>query len=149
MLKNFLGQPVHPMLVHFPIAFLILSTFLLGLHLLDASRGRVNSGFAKIRMGNFDFESFSFFALFGGVAMGTLAILSGLALVEGWKNLPIPHGPLGLALESCYGVLLLMRWILGQSLYERRLRYLYYSLHFVGILLIGLTGFEGGELHHQ
>lgn len=81
--------------------------------------------------------------------MGILSVASGLALVEGWRHVPVPHGFLGLATMVCYFVTLSIRWIFGPSLYSRPLKYLYYGLNLVGVLLILLTGFEGGELHYR
>lgn len=149
LLKTLWGLPAHPVYVHFPIAFFTLASLLVALAAGDGKSRRVNRFLEKFRLGTFDFESLSFFSLILGCGMGGMAILSGLALVEGWKNLPKPHGPLGLAAVGCYLILLVLRWFFGRSLYGRRLRFLYYALNFLGALLVILAGYKGGELHYS
>ena len=148
MLKEFLGQPAHPAYVHFPIAFFIFSSLFLALHRFDGQSQRVNRLLKKIQLGTFNFESFSLLCLLTGFLGGLLAIFSGLALVGGWKEIPIPHAPLGIGSELCYFVALVIRWVFGPSLYAKPVKRLYYALHILGVLLVGITGFEGGELHY-
>jgi len=150
MLKSLFGQPAHPVYVHFPVALFLLSSALLLLRAVDGQKHRLNRIFKKIGLGGFDFETFSLLSLVLGVIGGVVAIASGLALVGGWENLPFPHGPLGLATVSCYGILLVLRWVFGTSLYGREgLRLLYYFLHLVGVVLVILAGYQGGELHYE
>lgn len=149
MLKNLWGLPAHPVFVHFPIAFFLLSGFLLSLYLLDGERRRINRVLKKLGLGDFDFEAGSFLSVVFGFGMGIVAVMSGLALVGGWGKLPVPHGLLGLATLTCYFVIMVIRWVFGPSLYGRPLRFLYYGLHIVGIALVVLTGHEGAELHYS
>lgn len=148
-LEEIAGLPAHPVYVHFPIALFVLSSFFLLVERWDGEGHRLNRFLKKIRLGSFDFESFSVLSLLGGVGMGIVAVASGLALVGGWRDLPIPHGPLGLATVGSYFVALVMRWVFGRALYERPLKWFYYGLHAAGVLLVTLTGFEGGELHYE
>lgn len=149
LLKEIAGQPAHPVFVHFPIACFTLATVFLWLHLMDGSPHRVNGFLERIRVGPFDFEKFSFAVLLIGVGMGVVAILSGLSLVGGFKNIPIPHAPWGLATVICYAVLLALRWLQGPALHTQPVRFLYYGLSFAGIVLLALAGFAGGELHYE
>ena len=149
MLEKLGGLPAHPIYVHFPIALFILSSLLLGLHLVEGGRHRINRFLKKIKLGDFNFESFSVLALFGGSGMGVVAILSGLTLVGGWDHAPFPHAALGVSTVTCYSVLLILRWIFGPALYQHPLRYLYYGFHLLGVVLVIWTGFEGGELHYS
>lgn len=150
MLEKLWGLPAHPVYVHFPIAFFTLAGFLVLIHALDRKSHRINHFLKKVHVGNFDFESLSFLALLLGFGMGLVAILSGLKLVEGWKNLPVPHGPLGIGTMSCYLILLVVRWVYGPAVHDKgRLTTVYYLLHLLGVLLVVLTGYEGGELHYH
>lgn len=150
MLEKLWGLPAHPVYVHFPVALFTLASLLVGLHLLDRGSRFISHFLKKIRLGDFDIESFSFFCNFLGVGMSIVAILSGLELVEGWEHLPFPHGPLALGTVSCYFVLLVIRWVFGPSIYGKpRLKYLFYCLHLLGLILVSLTGFAGGELHYN
>ena len=149
MLEKLFGLPAHPVYVHFPVAFFILSSFLLGLRGVDGESHRINRWLKKIKLGHFDFDSLSLLALFFGCGMGIVAILSGLALVGGWEKAPFPHAALGISTVICYSTLLVIRWVFGPSLYKHPLRYLYFGLHLLGVVLVVLTGFEGGELHYS
>ncbi len=149
MLEKLWGLPAHPVYVHFPVAFFILSSLLLGLHRLEGERQGMNRFLKKIKLGCFDFESLSLLLLFLGCGMGVLAILSGLALVGGWDHAPFPHAALGVSTVICYSVLLILRWVFGPSLYKHPLRHLYFGLHLLGIVLVTLAGFKGGELHYR
>lgn len=149
MLEKLWGLPAHPVYVHFPVAFFILSSLFLGLHQVDGESHRVRRFLKKIRLGDFDFESFSLLALLAGCGMGVVAILSGLALVGGWDHAPFPHAPLGISAVACYSILLMIRWVFGPSLYKHPLRYLYFGLHLLGVVLVTLAGFKGGELHYS
>ena len=149
MLKKLGGLPAHPLYVHFPVAFFLLASFLIALHALDGKGHRLNRLLKKIGVGPFDFESFSFLLLLFGFGMGIVAVLSGLALVRGWRHAPVPHAPLGVGTLVCYFMALVIRWVFGPSLYSRPLRFLYYGLNLLGVILVCLTGFEGGELHYH
>lgn len=149
MLHKLFGLPAHPVYVHFPIALFVSAGFLLALHGLDGGNHRLNQLFKKIGLGNFDFESFSFLAVVLGFGTGLVAVLSGVKLVDGWENLPVPHGFLGLATMICYFIAMVLRWVFGPSLLGRPLRIFYYGLHIIGLVLAALTGFAGGELHYS
>ncbi len=116
---------------------------------MDGEKKRISGIFKRLGLGAFDFESFSLLALLFGFSAGLLAVASGLALVEGWKNIPFPHGPLGIGALTTYFVSLVVRWVYGPSLYGlKKMKLFYYSLHLLGLALILLTAFEGGELHY-
>lgn len=150
MLRTFMGQPVHPMLVHFPVAFFIISTFFVFIHLIDGPSGAINRLLKKLGFGTFDFESFSFLALLLGFLGGLMAIFSGLALVKGWRNLPLPHGPLGISTVISYFILLVLRWVFGPAIYKKKnLKLFFILLYLAGFFLLCATGFEGGELHYK
>lgn len=149
MLEKLWGLPAHPVYVHFPVAFFISSSLLLGLHRVDGEGHRVNRFLKKIKLGDFNFEALSLLALLFGVGTGVVAILSGLALVGGWDHAPFPHAPLGVSTVISYFVLLMIRWVFGPALYKHSLRYLYYGLHLLGVVLVILAGFKGGELHYS
>ena len=149
MLKKLWGHPAHPVFVHFPIAFFTLASLLVFLHVLDRKSKRISRFLKKIRVGDLNLESFSFLANLLGFGMGLVAIFSGLELVDGWRHLPLPHGPLGIATVSCYFILLVMRWVFGPAVHDKgRLTTFYYVLHLVGLLLVGLTGHAGADLHY-
>ena len=149
MLRKIGGMPAHPVYVHFPIAFFLLGSFFLALFLLEGTGFKLSRVLKKIGIGSFDFESFSFILILIGFGMGMVAVLSGLALVKGWKHAPFPHAPLGIATLVCYFIALVMRWVFGPSLFIRPVRFLYYGLMFAGAVLVSLAGFEGGELHYH
>lgn len=64
MLEKLWGQPAHPIYVHFPVALFTVGSVLVWVHLLDGQSRWLSRFLKKIRLGDFNLESISFFSIF-------------------------------------------------------------------------------------
>lgn len=129
-------HPIHPMVVHFPIALLIVSV----IFDLIATRWRHKS-----------FQDAGFYTLIAGLLGAAAAVLTGALAEEVVEDKGIPesvleiHEALGYAtLFFFIGLLalrLLMRWQLIKEIPT-----LYLAMGFVGIVILAAAGYFGGSL---
>ena len=129
-------HPIHPMVVHFPIALLITSV----VFDLLATRWRRES-----------FRDAGFYTLLAGLLGAAAAVLTGALAEEVAEDKGIPesvleiHAALGYAtLLFFIGLLalrLLMRWGL-----IREIPALYLTMGFIGIVILTMAGYVGGSL---
>jgi uncharacterized membrane protein len=129
-------HPIHPMVVHFPIALLITSV----VFDLLATRWRRES-----------FQEAGFYTLLAGLLGAVVAVVTGAMAEEVAEGNGIPesvleiHEALGYAtLLFFIGLLalrLLMRWGL-----IRKIPALYLTMGFIGIVILTMAGYVGGSL---
>ncbi len=135
---TFFGHPLHPMTVHFPIAFYVLGV---GLTLFYLWRGST------------EVERFAAWAFILSAVATLLASLAGLVdqsqLEIGDPRLDTVnnHITAGIALLVVNGVLIYMRLRNRQVLAEQRLAYL--ACMVLGLVLVGVTAWLGGELVYR
>jgi len=129
-------HPIHPMVVHFPIALLITSV----VFDLLATRWRRES-----------FQEAGFYTLLAGLLGAVVAVVTGAMAEEAAEGNGIPepvleiHEALGYAtLLFFIGLLalrLLMRWGL-----IRKMPALYLTMGFIGVVILTMAGYVGGSL---
>jgi len=130
-----LRHPIHPMLVHFPIGFLVLS-FLLDLVSL-AFPGAPN----LVRC--------SFYAMLLGVVTALLAAVPGFVDYSDirrdhpGKAIATRHMTLNLMVVAIYGINL---WLRSSALTESKINLVPLFLSFIGIGLLSASGYLGGRL---
>jgi uncharacterized membrane protein len=128
-------HPIHPMVVHFPIALLITSV------VFDLLATKCHKSF----------HDAGFYTLIAGLIGAAAAVLTGAWAEEVAEGRGIPesvleiHEVLGYAtLLFFIGLLtlrLLMRWGL-----IREIPALYLTMGFIGIVILTMTGYVGGSL---
>ena len=121
---------IHPIAVHFPIAFYLLSVLLLAIFGVT---------------GKAEYERFSFLVLGLGFLGALAALGTGLWDAGGFAGRPVQHSNFAFAFSAVYAVLLLIRWR-QKNLWMSPVRYIYLALVLAGLLLVCVTGFLGGEL---
>lgn len=135
-------QPIHPALVHFPLALLLAHSLLTWL---------------ALRRGDPAFETSAYHCLLLGWAGAVVAVLSGLwdawqqvyttapdnTPLLNWVNL---HAAAGLAVVGIYGRALLRRRRQPGLLQDRGARRGYLRLLLIGTLLVLVAGWSGGQL---
>lgn len=129
-------HPIHPMVVHFPIALLITSVVL---------------DFLATRWHHKSFQDAGFYALIAGLLGAVVAVGTGAMAEEAVEGKGVPesvleiHEALGYAtLLFFLGLLalrLLMRWKLVKELPA-----LYLAMGVVGIVILSAAGYFGGSL---
>ena len=129
-------HPIHPMVVHFPIALLITS---------------VVFDFLAMRWRHKSFQDAGFYTLLAGLLGAAVAVLTGAMAEELAEDTGIPesvleiHEALGYAtLLFFIGLLalrLLMRWKL-----IREIPALYLAMGVAGIMILSAAGYFGGSL---
>jgi uncharacterized membrane protein len=129
-------HPIHPMVVHFPIALLMVSV----LFDMMATRWRHQS-----------FQDAAFYTLLVGLVGAAVAVITGAIAEESAENRGIPesvleiHEGLGYATFIFFiGLLalrLLMRWKLIKDIPA-----LYLTMGFIGVVILTVTGYVGGSL---
>lgn len=134
-----MSHPLHPILVHFPIA--LLSTAIL-FEALGALLGR-------------DFFRPATTWLLGlGVLGGILATVAGFWNEEAAEAAGVPetaierHENLALLTLAVFAVLLGMRWLRGRRWIPERPA-VFFSIALVGLALLGATGYFGGDLVYR
>jgi uncharacterized membrane protein/nitrite reductase/ring-hydroxylating ferredoxin subunit len=130
-----LRHPIHPMLVHFPIGFLVLS-FLLDL---------VSLVFPDVP----DLMRGSFYVMLLGVITALLAAVPGFVDYSDirrdhpGRTTATRHMTLNLMVVAIYGVNL---WIRSSALADPKIRLLPLLLSVIGIGLLSVSGYLGGRL---
>lgn len=131
-----MSHPIHPMLVHFPIALLFVSV------LFD---------FASFLTGWEDFKRAGFWLLVLGWVGGLAAIVSGVLNEEIAKKAGIPenvidrHELFAITTLGLFAILILVRIFLRKP-WPLRGRLLYMGAALIGLSLLSVTGFLGGDL---
>ena len=131
-----MSHPIHPMLVHFPIALLFASV------LFDL---------ASFLSGWEDFKRAGFWLLILGWIGGLAATLSGVLSEDVAKNAGVPekaidrHEFFALTTLALFAILILVR-ILGRNHGSRKVRWLYMAAAFIGLSFLSVTGYLGGDL---
>ena len=130
-----LRHPIHPMLVHFPIGFLVLS-FLLDL---------VNMAFPEVP----NLVRGSFYAMLLGIITALLAAVPGFVDYSDirrdhpGKTTATRHMTLNLMVVAIYGLNL---WIRSSALSHPKISLLPLLLSIIGIGLLSVSGYLGGRL---
>jgi uncharacterized membrane protein/nitrite reductase/ring-hydroxylating ferredoxin subunit len=130
-----LRHPIHPMLVHFPIGFLVLS-FLLDL---------VSLGFPEVP----NLLRSSFYAMLLGIITALLAAVPGFVDYSDirhdhpGKSTATTHMILNLMVVAIYGINL---WIRSSALSDSKIGLLPLLLSIIGIGLLSASGYLGGRL---
>jgi len=129
-------HPIHPVVVHFPLALLSASV----LFDLLARRWRRES-----------FQETGFYVLIAGLLGAVVAVVTGGLAEDAVKHRGVPHAALEVHETLAYATLyffigllalrLLMRWKL-----IREMPLLYLVMGVVGILILAATGYFGGSL---
>ncbi len=122
-----LRHPIHPMLVHFPIGFLVLS-FLLDL---------VSLVFPEVP----GLLRGSFYAMLLGIIAALLAAVPGRD--HPGKVIASRHMILNLMVVAIYGINL---WIRSSALSDPKISLLPFLLSIIGIGLLSVSGYLGGRL---
>lgn len=131
----------HPLIVHFPIALLIVGSVAeLAGHLLKRD----------------DLRHFAFWALMLGVVGAGVAYISGAMAEEQVEHLPNIHNTLEMheelatiTLATWVGLGALRILLAGRQWLNSGIFYLYIVLLFAGCVLLGTTGYWGGQLVYQ
>ncbi|HXZ24586.1 MAG TPA: DUF2231 domain-containing protein [Nitrospiria bacterium] len=132
-------HPLHPLTVHFPIALLFTSVFfdLLGM-LTD----------------NNNFRQTGWWLLILGLIGGTVAAGIGMWTEEQIEAMGVPeaavdrHEAFAVTTMIVFAVLAVIRWW-RRGRWSARDRVVYLSVAMAGLLLLGITGFYGGELVYR
>ena len=130
-----LWHPIHPMLVHFPIGFLVLS-FLLDL---------VSLAFPEVP----GLLRGSFYAMLLGIIAALLAAVPGIVDYSEirrdhpGKVVATRHMILNLMVVAIYGINL---WIRSSALSDPKISLLPFLLSIIGIGLLSVSGYLGGRL---
>lgn len=132
-------HPIHPMLVHFPIALLFTSV------LFDL---------VSFYTGREDFKKGGFWLLILGWIAGLAATLSGTWSEEIVEKAGVPkaaielHESFALTTLGLFAGLMLVRfWI--RNRWSPRDRLLYTGVALIGLALLATTGFWGGDLVYR
>ncbi len=132
-------HPFHPLTVHFPIALLFTSVFFDLLGILTEKNSFRQTGWWLLVLG-----------LIGG----------GVAATFGWwteeqvEAMGVPeqavdrHEAFAVATLIVFAVLAIIRWRI-RAHWSVRARAIYLSVAMTGLLLLGITGFYGGELVYR
>jgi uncharacterized membrane protein len=129
-------HPIHPMVVHFPIALLIVSV----IFDLIAMRWRTKS-----------FRDASFYTLIAGLIGAAAAVLTGAWAEEVAEGKGIPESVLEIHETLGYATLALFIGLLGLRLLMRRgvvreIPALYVTFGLIGVVVLLVTGYYGGVL---
>ena len=145
---KFLGHPLHPIVVHFPIAFFTVYGFLLLIE--DATR----NGLVRAWKGQPNLDESARLLLNLGLLSLILVIPAGINDNEGVATIFTDQAVFLHALSGTIVTLLfLVHYILRVRLKERAweppVKIFYLGTAWLGALLTGLTGFLGGNLVYK
>ncbi len=125
---------IHPITVHFPIAFYILECFLLGLYAVKHEE---------------EYKRFAFLAFRLAYVLGLVAMIAGLndaGGLSGIKGKVVPH-VVSAAVLFVISTIRGVYWRMGKTQPRYALVLLLSSLF--AVLAVTLTGFFGGELVYE
>jgi len=134
-----MNHPIHPMLVHFPIALLFASV------LFD---------FASFLTGWEDFKRAGFWLLILGWVGGLAATVAGLLGEEIAKKAGVPesmidrHELFAISTLALFALLIVVRIFFRKS-WPRRGRLFYMGAALIGLSLLSATGYLGGDLVYR
>jgi uncharacterized membrane protein len=134
-----MSHPIHPLIVHFPIALLFTSVFFDVLGMLVNNRNFRQTGLWLLVLG-----------LIGGI----VASIFGAWSEEVVEAMGVPeaaierHEHFAIASLVVFGALLAFRWWI-RGTWSARQKAIYFSVAMAGLLLLGTTGFFGGELVYR
>ena len=137
--RFFLSHPIHPLTVHFPIALLFTSVFFDLLGIITESKNFRQTGFWLLILG-----------LIGGI----IAAIFGFGSEEMVEAMGVPeaavdrHETFAITTLIMFGVLLMIRWWI-RNRWSARDRVIYLCVAMLGLLILGATGFYGGELVYR
>lgn len=121
----------HPFIVHFPVAFLLLGSFFLGVFLFLKKEEYERLGTQIIFLG--------YLGLVG-------ALVSGLIDCGGFSGRPVRHSNFGFSVLIIYTLLLIFRQQSGLGLWlDKQKKVIYLTLIVLGVILTVLTSYTGGE----
>ncbi|MEK6603597.1 MAG: DUF2231 domain-containing protein [Nitrospirota bacterium] len=129
-------HPIHPMVVHFPIALLITS---------------VVFDFLAMRWRHKSFQDAGFYTLIAGLLGAAVAVLTGAMAEEVAEDKGIPesvleiHEALGYATLLFFIGLLALRLLMRWKLISERPA-LYLAMGVAGIMILSAAGYFGGSL---
>src|SRR3990172_9561222 len=132
-------HPIHPLTVHFPIALLFTSVFFDLLGIITENKNFRQTGFWLLILG-----------LMGGI----VAAIFGFWVEEAVEAAGVPehavdlHETFAVITLIVFGVLLVFRWWV-KNRWSARDRVIYLCTAMLGLLLLGTTGFYGGELVYR
>jgi uncharacterized membrane protein len=129
-------HPIHPMVVHFPIALLIISV------LFDAM---------ATQWRHKSFQDAGFYTLIAGLIGAAAAVLTGAWAEEVAEGKGIPESVLEIHEALGYATLALFIGLLGLQLLMRRgvvreIPALYVIFGLIGVVVLLVTGYYGGVL---
>lgn len=129
-------HPIHPMVVHFPIALLTVSL------LFDLISMRWKSA---------SFRDAGLYTLLAGLLGAAAAVVTGAIAEETVEDSDIPEALLNIHETLGYATLALFIGLLGLRLLMRRgvvreIPALYVTLGFIGVVVLLVTGYYGGVL---
>ena len=134
-----MSHPIHPLIVHFPIALLFTSVFFDLLGIITEYKNLRQTGFWLLILG-----------LIGGI----VAAIFGFWVEEAVEASGVPelavdrHETFAVITLIVFGILLIIRWWI-RNRWSVRDRVIYLSGAMVGLLLLSITGFYGGELVYR
>jgi uncharacterized membrane protein len=132
-------HPLHPLTVHFPIALLFTSVFFDLLGIITENK---------------NFRQTGWWLLVLGFIGGIIAAIFGAWSEEIVEAMGVPeaaidrHEAFAIATLIVFGLLLVIRWRIRLRWSDRD-RVMYLCTAMIGLLLLGITGFYGGELVYR
>jgi len=132
-------HPIHPILVHFPIALLFTSIFFEFL------------GYLKQRE---SYREFGYWLLILGFLGGLAAAGTGFWSEDAAKAVGVPeeaidrHETFAVVSMIIFGAMLVFRWWV-RSRWSDRLRSIYLAFGVAGVLILGTAGYFGGDLVYR
>lgn len=134
-----MNHPLHPMLVHFPIALLFASVFF---------------DFLAMMTKRETFRQTGFWLLIFGWLGGLAATLAGFWSEEGVEKMGVPeaaierHEFFAIATLAVFAALMLIRWWRrARPSFNKNI--VYAAVALVGLALLSTTGFFGGDLVYR
>jgi uncharacterized membrane protein len=132
-------HPIHPMVVHFPIALLMASVFL---------------DLLTVRWHQIGFRQASLYTLIGGLAGAVVSVITGSLAEELVEKSGVPkaaldlHETLGYATLWLFVGLLAIRLIMSRG-WLREIPALSIGVGLVGVVILAATGYYGGSLVYE
>jgi len=134
-----MSHPFHPLVVHFPIALLFTSVFFDLLAIITENKNARQTAFWLLILG-----------LIGGI----VAAVFGFWIEEAVEATGVPelavdrHETFAVITLIVFGILLFFRWWI-RNRWSGRDRVIYLCGAMLGLLVLSITGFYGGELVYR